>query len=110
VSGFQILNPINGEKLPLRTSEGIFRAKDLAMAVESVIDSTLGAGGDELALYKLAEPYRLDGPNPRPDALKCIFKAMNLMLHPAALENRPAFQKEVHRLYMSQLVSTFSSH
>mgnify|MGYP001400748181 FL=1 len=45
-------------------------------ALESV------ASGDDPeaeGVMKLVEPYRLDGPNPRPEVLSCIFNVMSAM-------------------------------
>ena len=43
-------------------------------ALESV-----ASGDDPQAVLKLVEPYRLNGPNPRPDVLSSIFNVMSAM-------------------------------
>ena len=93
----------------MNTPPGTFHPRTLIAALESVRDHGLGIGGDEFAVYKLAEPYRLDGPTPRKDVLKCISTAMALVLDPAELGTHPAINAEANRLYMASLVKSFSS-
>ena len=102
-------DPVTGRKLPFRTPEGLPPAKELMAALESFRDWGLGLDGDEQAVVKIAWPYRLDGPNPSPDLLDYILKAMRVVLHEKAFEDHPVVWAEAHRIHMRQLVSSFSS-
>ena len=108
-SGFQVTDPATGKELSIRTPDGLPSANDVMTAVESVRDWGLGLHGDEQAVFKLAWPYRLNGPNPSPELQKYIFKAMQVTFHPKALENHSVIQAEAHRIHMRQLVSSISS-
>ncbi len=106
---YLLTHPTSGKKIPLNAPKGTFHPKDLIAALESVLDSGFGVGGDELAVYKLVEPYRLDGSNPRPDVLKCVFQAMALIFHPIAIGKHPAFLAELNRHYIKVLIRSLPS-
>ena len=69
-----VTHPITGNRHAVNTPQGTFHPSDLIAALESV-----RAGNSQDAVMELVEPYKLDGPNPRPDVLHCIFTAMNIV-------------------------------
>ena len=46
---------------------------DLMAALESA-----KAGRNPYAIRELLEPYKLNGPNPRPDVARCVMKAFEI--------------------------------
>ena len=71
----------------MNTPKGTFHPRDLSAAMDSV-----RAGNGTEAVMKLVHPYRLDGPNPRPDVLNCVFKAMGLAIAKAEAEQADSSQ------------------
>ena len=70
-AGTYVAHPVSGARHKITTPAGTFPPVELVQALESV-----RSGHDPEAVMKLVEPYRLDGPNPRPDVLSSIFAAM----------------------------------
>ena len=70
-SRFYVTHAVTGALHQVNTPSGTFHPERLVRALESV-----RSGHDPEAVMKLVEPYRLDGPNPRPDVLNSIFAAM----------------------------------
>ena len=68
---FYVTHAVTGVRHQVNTPPGTFHPERLVRALESV-----RSGHDPEAVMKLVEPYRLDGPNPRPDVLSSIFAAM----------------------------------
>lgn len=69
--GTYVTHAVTGARHKITTPPGTFAPGELVLAMESV-----RSGHDPEAVMKLVEPYRLDGPNPRPDVLSSIFAAM----------------------------------
>ena len=70
-SRFYVTHAVTGARHVVNTPAGTFHPERLVRALELV-----KSGQDPKAVSKLVEPYRLDGPNPRPDVLDSIFEAM----------------------------------
>jgi len=67
-----VIHRETGHRHRINTPDGTFHPERLKKALELV-----ESGDDPQAVFKLVDPYRLDGPNPRPDVLSCIFSAMS---------------------------------
>ena len=72
-------------------------------AVESFRDSQLGVGGDAFAVVRLAWPYRVGGPDPRPDFQKSIKVAMKMVLNPEVMADHPVILQWARQIYMEAL-------
>ena len=68
---FYVTHAVTGARHQVNTPPGTFHPERLVRAWELV-----KSGQDPEAISKLIDPYRLDGPNPRPDVLRAIFAAM----------------------------------
>ena len=68
---FYVTHTVTGARHQVNTPPGTFHPERLVRALELV-----KSGQDPEAISKLVKPYRLDGPNPRPDVLSSIFAAM----------------------------------
>ena len=66
-----VTHPVTGNRHVVNTPKGTFHPERLVAAMKSV-----KSGQDPDAVLKLVEPFRLDGDNPRPDVLSCIFQTM----------------------------------
>ena len=69
-----VTHPVTGNCHVVNTPQGTFHPRRLVAAMESV-----KSGQDPDAVMKLVEPFGLDGDNPRPDVLRCIFEVMHVL-------------------------------
>ena len=66
-----VTHPVTGMRHLVKTPPGTFHPERLVKAMESV-----KSGKDPDAVMKLVRPFGLDGPNPRPELLSCVFQTM----------------------------------
>jgi len=66
-----VTHPVTGMRHLVKTPPGTFHPERLVKAMESV-----KSGKDPDAVMKLVRPFGLNGPNPRPELLSCVFQTM----------------------------------
>lgn len=72
---FLVADSASGNLIALNPPKDTFRMVDLMAALESA-----KAGRDPYAIRELLEPYKLNGPNPRPDVARCVMKAFEIFV------------------------------
>ena len=74
-------DPVTGQQIALNPPKGTVSGKDLWTAMDSAKDDR------GQAVLALVHPFRLDGPNPRPDLVRVVFKAFELAVTKAQAES-----------------------
>ena len=79
---FLVADPASGNLIALNPPKDTIRSVDLMAAMESV-----KAGNGSKAVMDLVHPFRLKGPNPRPDLLRVVVQAMTLTIEKSNAES-----------------------
>ena len=78
---FFVPDPVTGQQIALNPPKGTVSGKDLWTAMDSAKDDR------GQAVLALVHPFRLDGPNPRPDLVRVVFKALRIAVAKAEAES-----------------------
>lgn len=79
---FLVADPASGNLIALNPPKDTIRSVDLMAAMELA-----KAGNGSKAVMDLVHPFRLKGPNPRPDLFRVVFKALTLTVKKSNAES-----------------------